>query len=172
LHRNEEGGRRSPFRLKIMIDRTLVTKLVEDNISGTDIFIVDITVKSDNIVSIILDSDSAVSIDNCAEIHRIVYSNLESNSDDNFELTVYSAGLSEPLVLKRQYVKHIGEEVEVLRKSGEKRKGILLSTDDTAIEIEYQVQEKEPGAKKKKTVQLKESIDLDSIKSTKLVIKV
>jgi ribosome maturation factor RimP len=155
-----------------MIDRTLVTNLVENNISGTDIFIVDIAVKPDNIVSIILDSDTAVSIDNCAEINRVVYSNLESKGEDNFELTVYSAGLSEPLVLKRQYVKHIGEEVEILRKSGEKRKGILLSVDDSYIVIGYEVKEKEPGAKKKKTVQLKETIELDSIKSTKLVIKV
>jgi ribosome maturation factor RimP len=155
-----------------MIDRTLVTQLVEDNISGTDIFIVDIAVGPDNIVSIILDSDTAVSIDNCAEINKVVYSNLESKGDDNFELTVYSAGLSEPLKLKRQYVKHIGEEVEVLRKSGDKRKGILLSVEDSYIEIEYEVKEKEPGAKKKKTVQLKEKIELDSIKSTKLVIKV
>jgi ribosome maturation factor RimP len=97
---------------------------------------------------------------------------LESLCEDVFELTVYSAGLTEPLRLKRQYIKHIGEEVEVLRKSGEKRKGILLRTDDNCIEIEYAVKETELGTKKKKTIRLNERIELDSIKSTKLVIKV
>jgi ribosome maturation factor RimP len=87
-------------------------------------------------------------------------------------LTVYSAGLSEPLKLKRQYVKHTGKEVEILRKSGEKQQGILRRVDDNSIEIEYTVSEKEPGTKRKKTVQLSEEIKLDSIKSTKPVIKI
>jgi ribosome maturation factor RimP len=167
------GGHTLPSSIgKIMIDRTLITELLEKNIAGTDMFIVDVEVKSGNIISIILDSDTAVSIDNCADINRFMCNSLESLSGDVFELTVYSAGLSEPLKLKRQYIKHTGEEVEVLRKSGEKRKGILRYIDDKCIEIEYTVKEKNPGAKKKKTVQLNERIELDSIKSTKLVIKV
>jgi ribosome maturation factor RimP len=157
---------------KIMIDRALVIELVEKSIAGTDMFIVDVEVKSGNIVSIVLDSDTAVGIDNCADINRFVCSSLENRGEDVFELTVYSAGLSEPLKLKRQYVKHIGEEVEVLLKSGEKRKGILRRVEDNCIEIEYSINQKEPGTKKKKTVQLTDLIESDSIKSTKLVIKI
>jgi ribosome maturation factor RimP len=137
-----------------MIDRALVTKLVEKNIAGTDMFIVDVEVKSHNIISVVLDSDTAVNIDNCVNVNRFVCSELESLCEDVFELTVYSAGLSEPLKLKRQYIKHIGEEVETLFKSGEKRKGILRRVEDDYIEIG-----------------LNEKIDLNSIKSTKLVIK-
>jgi ribosome maturation factor RimP len=155
-----------------MIDRALVTELVEENIAGTDIFIVDIAVKPDNVVSIVLDSDTVVGIDICADINRLVYSSLESKYEDNFELNVYSAGLSEPLKLKRQYIKHTGEAVEVVCKSGEKKKGVLCYIDDNHIEIEYETKEKEPGTKKKKTVKLKEKVDFDSIKSTKLEIKV
>jgi ribosome maturation factor RimP len=155
-----------------MIDRTLVVELVEKSIAGTDMFIVDVEVKSSNIVSIVLDSDTAVGIDNCTDVNRFVCSSLESLGEDDFEVTVYSAGLSEPLKMRRQYIKHIGEEVEVLRKSGEKRKGILRRVEDNCIEIEYSIQEKEPGTKRKKTVQLNDLIELDSIKSTKLVIKV
>jgi ribosome maturation factor RimP len=156
----------------MMIDRTIVVDLVEKNIAGTDMFIVDVGVKPDNIISIVLDSDSAVDIDNCTTLNRFVCSELESLGEDDFEVTVYSAGLSEPLKLKRQYIKHAGEEVEVLRKSGEKRKGVLCRVEDDFIEIAYSIQEKEPGAKKKKTVQLNEKIEFDSIKSVKLVIKV
>jgi ribosome maturation factor RimP len=155
-----------------MIDRTLVTELVEKNIAGTDMFIVDVEVKHANIISVVLDSDTAVNIDNCADINKSVCSSLESLGEDVFELTVYSAGLSEPLKLKRQYIKHKGKEVEVLRKSGEKRKGILRGVEDNFIEIEYSVKEKALGAKRKETVQLKEEIELESIKSTKLVIKI
>jgi ribosome maturation factor RimP len=155
-----------------MIDRLLVTELVEKKIAGTDMFIVDVSVKPDNIISIVLDSDATVNIDSCANINRFVCDNLENLSKDVFELTVYSAGLSEPLKLKRQYIKHTGEEVEVLRKSGEKQKGILRRVADNSIEIEYTNTEKEPGTKRKKTVRLNEEIEFDSIKSTKLVINV
>jgi ribosome maturation factor RimP len=155
-----------------MIDRTLVVELVEKKIAGTDMFIVDVEVKAGNIISIVLDSDAAVNIDSCADVNKFVCSSLESLDEDVFELTVYSAGLSEPLKLKRQYIKHTGREVEILRKSGEKRKGILRRVEDDFIEIEYPVKEKEPGAKRKKTVQVNERIALESIKSTKLVIKI
>ncbi|MDR1582233.1 MAG: ribosome assembly cofactor RimP [Prevotellaceae bacterium] len=155
-----------------MIDRTLVIELVEKNIVGTDMFIVDVEVNPHNIISIVLDSDTVVSIDNCVNINRFVCNKLESLCEDIFELTVYSAGLSEPLKLRRQYVKHTGEEVEMLLKSGEKRKGILRRVEDNCIEIEYTIKEKEPGTKKQKTVQLTETIDFNSIKSTKLVIKI
>jgi ribosome maturation factor RimP len=155
-----------------MVDRALVIELVEKSIAGTDMFIVDVEVKHNDIISIVLDSDTAVGIDKCADVNRFVCSSLEGLGEDVFEITVYSAGLSEPLKLKRQYIKHTGEEVEVLRKSGEKRKGILRRVEDDCIEIEYLVSQKEPGAKKKKTVQLNDLIELDSIKSTKLVIKI
>ncbi|MDR2383163.1 MAG: ribosome assembly cofactor RimP [Prevotellaceae bacterium] len=155
-----------------MIDRTIVVELVEKSIVGTDMFIIDVEVKPNNIISIVLDSDTVVDIDNCADINRFVCSGLESSGEDDFEVTVYSAGLSEPLKQRRQYIKHTGEEVEVLRKSGEKRKGILRRVEENFIEIEYSIKEKPPGAKKKTTVLLNDLIEIDSIKSTKLVIKV
>ncbi|MDR0726222.1 MAG: ribosome assembly cofactor RimP [Prevotellaceae bacterium] len=155
-----------------MIDRTIVVELVEKSIAGSDMFIIDVDVKPNNIITIVLDSDTVVDIDNCADINRFVYNGLEGYGEDDFEITVYSAGLSEPLKQKRQYIKHIGEEVEVLRKSGEKRKGILRRVEEDFIEIEYSVKEKTPETKKKITVQLNDLIDISSIKSTKLVIKV
>jgi ribosome maturation factor RimP len=155
-----------------MIDRTIVVELVEKSIVGSDMFIIDVEVKPNNVISIVLDSDTVVDIEKCTDVNRFVCSGLESYGEDDFELTVYSAGLSEPLKQKRQYIKHIGEEVEVLRRSGEKRKGFLRRVEDNFIEREYSIKEKTPGAKKKTIVQLNDLIDMDSIKSTKLVIKV
>jgi ribosome maturation factor RimP len=171
--RRRRGGHKLPSSFgKVMIDRTLVTKLVEERIAGTDMFIVDIETQPDNIISIVIDSDTAISIDNCADINRFVYSSLESQSEEFFEVRVYSAGLSEPFKLRRQYLKHIGEEVEILRKSGEKQRGILRHVEDNYIEIEYAIKQKEHGIKKKKTVQINEKIETDSIKLTKLVLKI
>jgi len=155
-----------------MIDKDLITEIVKSNIARDDMFIVDVSVKPGNVIAIVLDSDNAISIDDCADINRAVYDALESKGEDDFELTVYSAGLSEPLKLKRQYLKHIGKEVEVVKKTGEKQKGILVSVDDSTIEIQYERKEKAEGSKKKKTVTYNDKIELASIKSTKLVIKV
>jgi ribosome maturation factor RimP len=155
-----------------MIDRTLVIEIVENNIAETDMFIVDVKVKQGNIISIVLDSDTVVSIDNCVEVNRYVCNSLEAQGEEDFEVSVYSAGLNEPFKLQRQYVKHIDKEVEIVRKSGEKQTGILRSVKENNIELEYAIKEKETGSKKTKTVQLKETIGMDSIKSTRLVIKI
>lgn len=155
-----------------MINKESITGAIEEIIGGTDIFIVEIEIKTGNIVSVVLDSDTSINIDKCAEINRFICKAFEDAGDDDYELTVASAGLSEPLRLKRQYVKHIGEEVEIVCKSGVKNKGVLLSVTDEAVEIEHSVREKEEGKKRYKTVVKRETVGFESIKTTRLVIKV
>jgi ribosome maturation factor RimP len=156
-----------------MIDRDLVTEIVEKNIAETDMFIVETAVGTGNIVSVVLDSDSSVDLDKCAQVNRAVAAELEKAGEDDFELSVYSAGLGEPLRLLRQYRKHIGAEVEIVLLSGEKLKCRLLGAEADALEVEYEVREKTNGkASKKKTVVKKERIGLDSIKSTKRTVKI
>jgi len=162
----------SPFLLQIMIDKSSIEKVVEQNIAETDKFIVEITIKSGNVISIVIDSDTFVSVDDCANINRNVYDFLESTGEDDFDLSVYSAGLSEPLKLERQYLKHLGKEVEIITKAGIKQKGILAAANNNSIELEYIAKEKDPNTRKKQSVKYKKEIELDLIKSTKLVIKV
>ncbi|MDR2423687.1 MAG: ribosome assembly cofactor RimP [Prevotellaceae bacterium] len=157
-----------------MIDRDLVQDIVGQSIKDTDLFVVDISVKTGNIVSIILDSDSAINIDCCADVSRFVYSALENAGEDDFELNVYSAGLSEPLKLRRQYLKYINKEVDIVLNSGKKLKGTLLSIDEDekALEVEYETMEVEQGRKRKKKIRKVEKIELASIKSTKPSVKI
>ena len=147
-------------------------EIVEKNIVETDMFIVDVTVGAGNIVSVVLDSDSAVDLDKCTKVNRAVANGLREAGEDDFELSVYSAGLGEPLKLQRQYRKHIGAEVAIVRLSGEKLKCRLLDVDDEALEVEYECKEKSAETKKAKKVVKKERIGFDSIKSTKRVVKI
>ena len=53
------------------------------------------------------------------KISRFIESNLDREVED-FELSVFSAGLSEPLSwVVRQYKKNIGTEIDVLLTSGQ-----------------------------------------------------
>ncbi|MDR0559387.1 MAG: ribosome assembly cofactor RimP [Prevotellaceae bacterium] len=154
-----------------MIDIELIKEIVEKNISETDKFIIDVSVKAGNIVTVVLDSDSAVSVENCADLNRAVCNYLEQLGEEDFEVSVYSAGLNEPLKMKRQYLKYTGKEVEIVLKSGEKHKGVLISIDDDALEFEYEAKLKEAGVKKAKKILRKEKIAFDLIKTTKPAVK-
>ena len=48
-----------------MLDKKLLSEVVNDAISGSDIFVVDITVSADNVVDVELDIMGSIGIDTC-----------------------------------------------------------------------------------------------------------
>jgi ribosome maturation factor RimP len=157
------------FLINKMIDQQLIKNIVENGIKGSDKFIVDIKITPGNTIEVALDSDTGISIDDCVAVSRYIEASLNRDEED-FELTVYSAGLSEPLKLLRQYRKHLGKEVEVLLKSSNKIKGVLSAVNEEAIEVNYQVKELIEGKKRKQSVNKTDRFKFDEIKTTKLVI--
>ncbi len=107
-----------------MIDKNLLTKTVEDAIAGTDIFLVDATVSTNNEIVVEIDSPTGIDIDTCAGITRKIEAVFDRD-DEDYELEVGSAGLTAPFKVKAQYLKNIGNEVEVLTCDGRKIKGVL-----------------------------------------------
>jgi len=146
-----------------MIDKDLIIKLAEEKLEGSDKFIVDIKVKTGNVIDVTIDSDSSISIDDCIKISRNIEFNLDREIED-FSLNVSSAGLDEPFKLLRQYKKYIGKEVSVLLATGKKLKGILLTVNDESLSIEI------PANKKKKTEKREVEFLLEEIKETKCII--
>ena len=88
-----------------MIDKVKVAELVNEKLTD-DQFLVEVTVSSSNVIHVMVDSDTGISINQIVEISRFVESNFDREVED-FELSVFSAGLSEPLSLVRQYKKNI-----------------------------------------------------------------
>lgn len=146
-----------------MIDKNLVIKLAEEKLEGSDQFIVEVKVKTGNIIDVIVDSDSSISIDDCIKISRNIEFNLDRETED-FSLNVFSAGLDQPFKLLRQYQKYIGKEVSVLLNTGKKVKGILFTVNDEKLSIEI------PANKKKKTEKSEAGFLLEDIKETKSII--
>lgn len=153
-----------------MIDKQLLKSTVETAIDGTDIFIVDITVGADNRIVVEIDSNGGIDIDTCAKITRDIENVFDRNIED-YELEVGSAGLTSPFKVKQQYVKNIGNDVEVLTRDGRKLHGILTEADDDTFTVTLQVKEKQPGKKRPEIVEKSETFGYNDAKSVKYLIQ-
>lgn len=151
-----------------MITKSQITALVEEALENTDRFIVDIIVKNDNTIYVILDSDTAITIENCVEVSRFLESKLDRDVED-YELHVSSAGLDHAIFLPRQFQKNLGKLVDVLFKDGEKRKGKLVAYTDETITIEEVIIKKYNKLKKEEIGETL-TIPLNTINEIKVVI--
>lgn len=153
-----------------MIDKNVVCQLIEEKLASSDNYLVDVMIKPDNLIVVEIDNDNGVCIDDCVEISRYVEEHLDREAED-FELEVGSAGVTSPFKVLRQYVKNIGNEVELLLKNGTKLSGVLKAADEKGIVITLEKQLKAEGAKRKTTVQEDQSYTFDEIKYTKYLIR-
>ena len=153
-----------------MIEKGVITQLVEEKLASSDNYLVDVVIKPGNLIIIEIDNDEGVCIDDCAALSRYVEEHLDREVED-FELEVGSAGVTSPFKVLRQYVKNIGNEVEMLLKSGVKLTGVLKSADDNGVVVTVEKQVKPEGAKRKVTVQEDQSYTFDEIKYTKYLIR-
>lgn len=149
-----------------MLQKETLTKLIENYLTENNMFLVEIAVSKDNDVEITIDSHKGVDIGNCTEISRIVEAGVNRDIED-FSLTVGSAGLSQPFKVLKQYLKFVGEQIELVLKSGEKIKVKLQSANEEGIDIEYEKSIKEEGKKKKTIVIVNDHIAYSSIKTAK-----
>lgn len=145
-----------------------VEQLIAEGIEGTEIFVVKLTVSSGNNINVLLDSDSGLSLADCRTVSRAIEFNLD-REDEDFSLTVASAGIGEPLVL-RQYVKNIGRKVAVTLNEGELIEAKMIAANDQNIELEWKSREKKPTGKGKITVVNKRIIEHRDIKQTIVLI--
>lgn len=130
-----------------MIKKEYIKELVSRELSD-EYFVVSITVKKDNRIEIVIDGDNGVSIQKCIDVSRNIEKNLDRESED-FELNVSSYGIGKPLKLYRQYVKNIGQNVEVSKNDEKPVSGILTEVDPDFFVITYESIERE-GKKKRK----------------------
>ena len=117
-----------------MITEKSVINLVEQHIQGTDIFLVEVTVKSGNAIRVHLDRPGGISIEQCAEISRYLNGNLDREVED-FSLEVSSPGVGVPFKVKQQYEKNTGHVIEVILKDGTCKEGKLGSVTGNGITL-------------------------------------
>jgi len=143
-----------------------IIAVTERALEGTDMFVVDCTIAPDNTIDLVLDSDTSVSIDACAMINHAIGEAFDRDEED-YSLTVASAGIGEPLKLVRQYRKLVGESVEILLKSGIKILATLDEVTDDAITISYDEAIVVEGKKKKQMQRTSHTYTFEEIKWAK-----
>jgi ribosome maturation factor RimP len=152
-----------------MILKEHIRTLAEQQIAGTDKFIVDVKVGHGNKISVFMDADSSITINDCMQLSRFVESQLDRETED-FELEVSSAGLDLPLILVRQYKKNIGNEVKVITKDGIVKKGVITEVLETRFTITETVINK--INKKKEITKVPVTLALERVKETMLVVNI
>lgn len=158
------------YPFKIMITKEQISTLVEEKIEATDMFVVDLSVSSNNHIKVSVDADSGMSIDRCVELSRHIEGNLDREVED-FTLNVSSPGIDEGISMPRQFKKNVGREIKVL-KTGEHKKieGLLKEAGDEEILIERKEKQRVEGRKKKEWVTLSFSVPYNEIEEAKIKV--
>jgi ribosome maturation factor RimP len=102
-------------------------------------------------------------------LSRYLESKLDRDAVD-FSLDVSSPGLTEPLVLDRQYRKNIGRNVQVKPMGGSKVEGELTAVADGEIEITVREKRRIEGRKAKEWVEEKMRWQIQDLDWTKVTI--
>lgn len=149
-----------------MMDVKEVLKVVESHLEGSDMFVVECSIAPDNTISLVVDSDTSVSIDACAMLNRAVGEAFDRDVED-YSLTVASAGIGEALKSLRQYKKLLGASVEVLLANGTKILATLDDADEEGITLSYDETVAVEGKKRKQTIRTTRTYPFSEIKWTK-----
>lgn len=150
--------------------REKVTQLLNDALKEhQDLFLIDMSITPDNQITVTLDGDNGVKVDDCIAISRAIEHNLDREEED-FSLQVMSAGVSEPLTLPRQYKKNLGRNLKVKLTNGEKVEGTITHTTQDAVTLQWKTREPKPVGKGKVTVEKKAVLEYNDIVEAKVMI--
>ncbi|WP_435355629.1 ribosome maturation factor RimP [Emticicia sp. SJ17W-69] len=147
--------------------KSKIEQLLQPLLENDKFFVVDIKVslsKLNSKVTILLDSDEGIKIDECRAISRQLGESLDEIMPEKYTLEVSSPGVDVLLKSERMYRKNIGRSLQITLKNGTIVKGKLEEVDSQKITI---IEEK----KRKKTEEIiPMSIAFDTIKESQVII--
>ncbi len=153
-----------------MISATQVKALAEEKVAGTNNYIVDVRVTTDNKIYVEVDNiERGVTIKECVGVSRAIEGAFDREEED-FELKVSSPGLDQPFKVHQQYLKNVGREVKVVKNDDRSQKGLLKTVNDDGIVLETKRKEKIEGRKAKQWVVEEHPIGFENIKETTVII--
>lgn len=175
--KNGKAFARMPFFVdvtleKIIMDfKTEVTRLINEFLlTRPDLFLIDLKISASSDITVILDGDNGVSLQDCLDASRAVEFNLDREVHD-FGLQVMSAGLSEPLESPRQFRKNIGRTLDIVLTDDSKIEGELVHVDEEKITIRLTYRRPKLVGKGKEDVVEDKDISYSEIKKALVAIK-
>lgn len=153
-----------------MLDPNALSEFIVRTLSDSDCFLTRLDITADNRITVEIDSDNPVDLDECVSLTRAIEAEFDRDADD-YELEVGSAGLTSPLRVPRQYRKYIGRDLEVLTADGRKLHGILTAADDEGFTLQTERKVKPEGAKRPITELTDEHFSYGDVKQAKYDLK-
>src|SRR5262245_18684527 len=117
-----------------MITTATLTEALERQLAGTPHFLVHAEVRPSGKAIVEVDNDQAITLNDLAAINKGLREAFGEALDD-VELEVSSPGMGRPFRVKRQFQKHIGRKVEVLKNDGKLFRALLEAFDDNTITV-------------------------------------
>ncbi len=101
-------------------------------------------------VTILLDTDTGITIEECADISRELGNEMEAAgmfNDAPFTLEVSSPGVDQPLTQRREFLKNVGRTLVVTLTDGKQVRGILESVGAAELVLNIIPEKKNPKKK-------------------------
>lgn len=172
---NEEGSRiwfPSVLENKKMIDLKLIQETLVPILKKDGYELITLKCSPANEMLVEIDSFNGVDVDYCAQINRFLQTEIEKQTDD-YELEVGSVSLTDPFKTVMQYRKHLGKEIELLRKADSKKlKGVLVDVEDEYFAVDVEEKVKVEGKKRPQLQITTLNFKYDDVVYAKYLLKV
>jgi ribosome maturation factor RimP len=146
-----------------------VSNLLEEGLlERPSLFLVDLSISDSYKITVTLDGDNGVTLQDCIDVSRVIENNLDREEQD-FSLEVASAGVSTPLKLVRQYKKNVGRTLKV-KTATETIEAKLEAANEESITLFWTAREPKKVGKGKETVEHKREIPYSEIKEAIVII--
>ena len=134
------------------MDRQQLTEAVLPLLEEMGCFLVDVTVSAGNDIEIAIERyEGTVQMEDCVRVDQFIHERFSQDEED-YSLTVTSAGLDRPFKVPEQFRKAVGSKVTVSLKGGRRMVAELLEADADHIRIAWNAREAVEGKKKKEMV--------------------
>ena len=119
-------------------EKQKIEQLLQPLLENDKFFVVDIKVSMSRLnskVTVLLDSDEGIKIDECRAISRQLGESLDEIMPENYTLEVSSPGVDVLLKTERMYRKNIGRSLQITLIDGVIVKGKLEGVDNQQVTI-------------------------------------
>ena len=155
----------------VMLKQEEIRELAKQEAIARGLFLVDVKVNNQNVIEVEIDSEAGIGIKECIEVNKALEALLDHEKND-FELTVASPGLGQPLKVFKQYQKNIGKTLDIVTETGEKLTGVLtVASLEDGIALEVSEKRVVDGTSRKRAMVTETyKFKLEEIKTAKVVI--
>lgn len=154
------------------MDKNLILSAITPDVEALGAYVVEVSVSAANDIEIVIEKDSgSVTWDDCSAVDKAFHEKFSQDEED-YALTVSSAGLDRPFKVLRQYRKAIGTPVDVRFRGGRRLVATLTDADEESVTLAFTALEAVEGKKKKEKVEHNDRFPLDQINSVTPYIEV